>query len=211
MNKLAKGFRLAGAGLLVSALLLGLFNIWDDQRAARESERTFAVIQQTRQRNLEEERFLLPQAEEYQIPFYEAFPDVAMPVLTVDGIGYVGTLAIPSQSLYLPVIETWSYANLKKSPCRYSGSAYRNDLILCAHNYTKHFGCLASLDPGTILQFTDCDGNKFVYTVTEMEILQPKDTEAMEEGDWDLTLFTCTIGGGARVTVRCARLDTDSE
>ena len=29
------------------------------------------------------------------------------------------------------------------------------------------------------------------------------DVEAMESGDWALTLFTCTIGGKTRVTVRC--------
>ncbi len=208
MNKLAKLLQLAGAGLLLSAVLLGLFNLWDDRRAAQQAETAVTVLQELRQQNIEEEQFQLPQAEEYQPPFYEEFPDVEMPVLTVDGIGYIGTLDIPSQGLSLPIIDTWSYPNLKKSPCRYSGSAYRNDLILCAHNYTRHFGCLASLAPGTLVQFTDCDGNTFEYTVTELEILQPQDTEAIQAGDWDLTLFTCTIGGRTRVTVRCTLLES---
>lgn len=26
----------------------------------------------------------------------------------------------------------------------------------------------------------------------------------MKEGDWDLTLFTCTFGGQQRFTVRCS-------
>ena len=33
---------------------------------------------------------------------------------------------------------------------------------------------------------------------------------SMEEGDWDLTLFTCTIGGKTRITVRCARISADN-
>jgi hypothetical protein len=28
-----------------------------------------------------------------------------------------------------------------------------------------------------------------------------------EENDWDLTLFTCTLGGSFRVTVRCTAME----
>ena len=35
------------------------------------------------------------------------------------------------------------------------------------------------------------------------EILQPGDVEEMLSGGWALTLFTCTLGGRTRVTVRC--------
>lgn len=207
MNKLAKGLQMAGAGLIIAALLLVIVNLWEDQQAARETQAAVAAIRQVRQQNLREETFLLPQAEEYQLPFYEEFPDVEMPVITSAGVDYIGTLEIPSQSLSLSVIDSWSYPNLKKSPCRYSGSAYTKDLILCAHNYTKHFGCLASLEPGTQILFTDCDGNVFSYEVTEMVLLRPEATEAIQEGNWDLTLFTCTVGGSSRVTVRCTLTD----
>jgi sortase A len=30
--------------------------------------------------------------------------------------------------------------------------------------------------------------------------------EEMESDEWDLTLFTCTIGGKSRVTIRCERV-----
>jgi sortase A len=36
-----------------------------------------------------------------------------------------------------------------------------------------------------------------------MEILSPFAVEEMTSGDWDMTLFTCTVGGQSRVTVRC--------
>jgi sortase A len=29
----------------------------------------------------------------------------------------------------------------------------------------------------------------------------------LNSGDWDLTLFTCTIGGVSRVTVRCQKAE----
>ena len=203
MNKLAMGLRLTGGVLMASALLLTAWNLWEGRRAAQQTQTAVAAICQVRQQNRQEETFLLPQAEDYQLPVYEEFPQVEMPVITAEGIDYIGTLEIPSQALSLSVIDTWSYPNLKKSPCRYSGSVYTKDLILCAHNYAKHFGCLASLAPGTEICFTDCDGNLFTYEVAEMVILQPEQLEAMQEGDWDLTLFTCTVGGSSRVTVRC--------
>ncbi len=33
------------------------------------------------------------------------------------------------------------------------------------------------------------------------------DVEEMITGDWDLTLFTCTLGGQTRVTVRCQLIE----
>ena len=55
------------------------------------------------------------------------------------------------------------------------------------------------------MRFTDVEGNVLSYTVAETELLDGSDVEAMEAGDWDLTLFTCTVGGKTRVTVRCLR------
>ena len=51
------------------------------------------------------------------------------------------------------------------------------------------------------------DGNVFRYEVVDMETIPPEGVEAMITGDWDLTLFTCTTGGSARVAVRCVRTD----
>ena len=43
--------------------------------------------------------------------------------------------------------------------------------------------------------------------MTELELLWPEQTEEMLSGEWDLTLFTCTLGGRQRVTVRCDRIE----
>ena len=51
------------------------------------------------------------------------------------------------------------------------------------------------------------EDNDFEYEVVSLEILNPEDVEPMEEGDWDLTLFTCTIGGQTRVTIRLERVE----
>ena len=56
---------------------------------------------------------------------------------------------------------------------------------------------------GDEITFTDVDGNMFGYEVIELETLSPFAIEEMTGGNWDLTLFTCTVGGQYRVTVRC--------
>lgn len=139
------------------------------------------------------------------LPSYLLDPTMEMPVTEIDGHSYIGTLEIPVLELSLPVMDAWSYPNLKLSPCRYKGSAYLDDLIVAGHNYKTHFGHLYQLRAGDEVLFTDADGNLFSYTVAEVTKLGPRAVEEMETGDWDLTLFTCTVGGKARVTVRCTR------
>ena len=111
---------------------------------------------------------------------------------------------IPSLELSLPVMSDWSYPQLKKAPCRYVGSVYSHDVVICGHNYDRHFGRLKELVPGDEVRFTDMDGNVFRYSVCAVEQLAKTAVEEMQTGDWDLTLFTCTKGGVMRVTVRCA-------
>ena len=42
------------------------------------------------------------------------------------------------------------------------------------------------------------------YTVEEVEILDGTDISGMLSGSWALSLYTCTYGGSARLTVRCS-------
>ena len=144
---------------------------------------------------------------EVEIPDYVLDPNHEMPVRNIGGEDYIGVLEIPSLGLMLPVMSEWSYPRLKIAPCRYTGSAYQGNLIIAAHNYRSHFGNLKELCEGDVVCFTDMDGNVFSYEVMFLEVLQPTDVDEMESGDWDLTLFTCTVGGKSRVTVRCERTD----
>lgn len=129
-----------------------------------------------------------------------------MPEETIDGRSYIGVLEILSLSLQLPVIGSWSYAELREAPCRYAGSAYQKNMVIAGHNYSSHFGNLKNLSQGDTVIFTDVDGNRFHYRVIELETLAPDAVDDLTSGDWDLTLFTCTIGGRSRVTVRCSEV-----
>ena len=62
------------------------------------------------------------------------------------------------------------------------------------------------LEEGDTVLFTDCAGAQYQYQVSQIEEVNGDDAAKMEEGDWDLTLFTCTYSGRSRVTVRCKRV-----
>lgn len=182
-------------GLLVfAALFLAMYNNYVEKQADEISRQALDELNN------------LPLSTE-SIPYYVLDPDMDMPVKTVNGRDYVGTLSIPVYDMELPVIAQWSYSDLKVSPCVYQGTPYKNNMIIAAHNYRSHFGNLKNLVTGNKITFTDNDGNTFDYEVLYVETLGSYDTEKMTEGEWDLTLFTCTYGGADRVTVRCQRIE----
>ncbi|MGN0315706.1 MAG: sortase [Fusicatenibacter sp.] len=207
-----KGFFWITTGLLLiaAALLLAAYNLYYDLRAEQSSGQVISQLKEAlHQKDAAEvsespsgEQEWVVSEEKSDLPDYVLCPDMEMPVETISGSDYIGVLEIPALGLSLPVFSEWSYPGLKIAPCRYSGSAYQKNLIICGHNYTSHFGNLKKLSEGDIATFTDMNGNVFTYKMTERETLQPFSTEEMESGDWDLTLFTCTIGGQSRVTVR---------
>lgn len=184
-----------GLLLIAAALLLTVFNLWDEWRADQAAEQVLD------QMTVQPED---PDASDGQgIPDYLLNPDMEMPVVEIDGNSYIGVLDIPALGLTLPVMSEWSYPNLRTAPCRYAGSAYKDNLVIAAHNYSTHFGQIKNLTVGDQVSFTDVDGNVFLYTVAEVQTLEPTAVEEMTDGGWALTLFTCTIGGQSRVTVRC--------
>ena len=128
-----------------------------------------------------------------------------MPVKNVDGKEYVGIITMHQLGIELPVMSDWSYSKLKQAPCLYSGSVYQDNLVIMAHNYRSQFGRIRRLTTGSQITFTDMDGNVFAYLVAAIEVLDPLEVENVTNGEWDLTLFTCTLGGESRVVVRCEK------
>ena len=135
----------------------------------------------------------------------EENPAETTQTITLDGKAYIGLISIPAIGITLPVNSTWNYTLLMQAPCCYQGSVRDNDLIIAGHNFNRHFGLLKTLKSGDEVTFTDTDGYVCHYTVTEIDTLDGYDVDGMTSGDWDLTLFTCTIGGVNRVTVRCRK------
>ena len=191
----------SGLLLIAAALCLFVYNKREAESAAQTAEQALQEISDV--------PHVLEQPQESEIhsiiPDYISDPTMEMPTVEVDGNFYIGILEIHALELSLPVISEWNDIRLKQAPCRYKGSVYLDNLIIAGHNYKKHFGGLKNLQIGDTITFTDMDEHCFSYTVTALEELDGTAIEAMESGDWDLTLFTCTIGGKKRVTVRCKK------
>lgn len=217
MKKKGTVFIVLGLLLIVGAFGLTAYNLITQDRAEKASAEIMGALEQVLPETREVENGIyvdsVPEnsdvytAPTYEVPDYILNPDMDMPTITVGNATYVGTISIPVLDLELPIHSDWDYTKLKTAPCVFSGTIYKDDLVICAHNYRKHFSKLRTLHSGDTVVITDADGNEFVYEVWEIEILQPTDLEAMIESDYDLTLYTCTTGGKTRLTVRCNKVE----
>lgn len=131
--------------------------------------------------------------------------DGTMPARLTDGINIAGVVSVPELEIEVPVAAEWSYENLRKSACRYSGTAEDGRLIILAHNYRRHFGNLKNAEIGDEVQFMYVNGKLYLYHITEVEILDKNELDRLTASDSDLTLFTCTYGGQKRIVVRCMK------
>lgn len=226
MNKRAeKVCMFLGAMLMLAALSLALWNYYADYRGKQVSQRVLeqlqgqipqqqtATLEQTEPSVSEMQEGTTSSLEEQDL--FAAYTTTAAqqetetaetPMIQIEEDWYIGILTIPALGVELPVLEAWSYANLRKSPCRYEGDPADDNLILAAHNYHSHFGNIGSLEEDDTVLFTDCAGTQYQYQVSQIEEVNGNNAAKMEEGDWDLTLFTCTYSGKSRVTVRCKRV-----
>ena len=202
-RKIGNTLILLGLLLLLGAGGLTAYNIWDGIRAERTSQH---IIQE-----MDIGQDLVEALDR------EPDDDPEMPVIEVEGYYYIGILEIPSLQLTLPVMDRWDYTRLKISPCVYSGSYKTDDLVICAHNYARHFSPVKWIDIGADVYLITVDCRVYHYQVTNRETLQPAAVENMIENtnnttdgtitnEWDLTLFTCNTGGQTRCAVRCARI-----
>ena len=206
MNK-GKVLIITGLLLIAAALCLTGYNLWSDYKAGKTADDAAQKVQGMINTDPvpPEGRMVTDDPADIEYPDYILNPDMEMPVKTVDGRDYIGTLSIPSLGILLPVQNEWNYPNLRVSPCRYSGTAYKGNFVICAHNYDRHFGQIKNLRYGDKISFLDLDGNRFSYIIEEVETLRPTAVEEMTSDEWDLTLFTCTLGGSTRIAVRCMK------
>lgn len=204
-QKIGKICMVLGALLILASLGLLAYNKWDAARADKAAQTALGELENTLTKTIEEKN----KADDVVLQ-PELDPDQPMTEVELDGWNYIGYLSIPSIGLNLPVMSEWSYAGLKIAPGRYSGSTYADNMVVCAHNYAKHFSPIKWLAEGAEVYFTDMNGMRWSYEVSAVETIQPTQIEKMTEKtedseNWDLTLFTCTTGGSARCAVRCVR------
>lgn len=188
-NRSGKIFITIGVVLVLAALLLLVYNGYEDYRAGQQAEMLMGEIHSI----IEEPE---PQ---------EDLPD-EMPVVMIEGNEYIGYVTIPDLGMELPVMADWDYYRLSLAPCRHFGSSRTDDLVIAAHNFKKHFGQLSRLDIGAEVIFTDMDNIINRYTLTELITLPPDAVDEVLNSKHDLVLYTCTPGGATRVAAFCDRV-----
>lgn len=193
-------FIVIGFIMLASAAALLLFDEKEGYDAAEISEEILETL---------ENDMLSDMKEGYSEPNGSQAVEASngtVPSRIVNGVNVIGVISVPSVGIEVPVAADWSYKNLKKSACRYSGSADTGGFIVLAHNYRRHFGNLTNSSIGDEVQFMDVNGVLYRYRITKKETLGKYELDALTETDDDLTLFTCTPGGAKRVTIRCEKV-----
>ena len=191
-----------GVLCLLAAAGIVLYNRWEAQQAAQSSK---ALLEDVRLA-MAENKISCPDGGDERLETKDDHAPVPAQMATVDidGDKCIGILSVPALGLELPVLTDWSYAKLKKAPCHYYGSCYEKNFVIAAHNFDAHFGRLSELQAGDIVIFTDVQGTGHSYEVVLLETLPPTATQTMIASGFDLSLYTCTPGGGNRVTVRCS-------
>lgn len=190
MNK--RGIVLVGIGifLICSSFVLQMYNDYENRTAGIVASETYNEIKETYLR-------------------VDDSNTVNKEFITIDGNNYIGTIAIPVLGLELPIMNDWDNDKMKIAPCRYYGSIYTNDLVLCSHSYDNLLGNIKDLNIGDMVIITDVNGEQFVYKVEVVEVLGPDDVTEMIESEFDLTLYTCTKDNLNRVTVRLNKITTN--
>ena len=198
---------ITGVVLLLGAAGLTAYNIHESSRAEQTAAEGLSAVAE----EIEAARSRAQNTGTSSISAQTQFAEETKELGTVQANGrtYVGIVEIPALGITLPVLSEWSYANLKIAPCLYAGSPYTNDLILCAHNYRSHFNGLRTVEMGADVYFTTVDGKTFHFVIANRETLQPDENDRLlkQDGSWQLTLFTCYVGGATRCVIRCELAD----
>lgn len=191
MNRIGKKLIILGFFLITISASLVIYNNYKEIVAGKKSKEVLTIMKTTFNNT-------------NQIIIDEEIKEMKM--VNINGYDYIGTITIPSLNLELPIMSDYDYNRLNIAPCRYYGSIYTDDLIICGHSYKTHFKYLSNLKQKDIVIFTDVNGYNYFYEVLEIEVLNPKEVSEMIDNDFDLTLYTCTNDGLNRITVRCNKI-----
>lgn len=190
---------LSGGAAIIFSLIIIVGNIRLDIQGKKKSENILSILDSEINSYVDKDN---------KITYTDSNGLKKLKTISVDNNYYSGIIDIPEINIRLPVMSEWNYDNLNISPCLFYNDEKNNKKIIAGHNYSSHFGKLKQLKNGDQVIFTDTENKTIVYKVDQIEILSSIDSDEMKSGDdWDLTLFTCTLSGQERLTIRCIKAD----
>jgi sortase A len=176
-GKLQKICILAGICLLVVAIGVLVFWQWQIHDSAEKAAYYVATL-----------RTLMPQPQG-AVP--EERRDNTMSTLSIDGIDFVGLLEIPRYGSALPVCADWGAPS--KYPCQFYGSIYERTMQIGGTSQKGQYDFYREISVGDAIYFTDMEGNRYAYSVTDVRYEKSADQAALQRKDASLTLFIKNI------------------
>lgn len=168
---------LVGVCLLVVAIGVLIFWQWSIHTSAEKAEYYVNTL-----------RTLIP---EPQGAVPEERRDNTMATLSVDGIDFVGLLEIPCYGSVLPVCADWGTPS--KYPCQFYGSIYNRTMQIGGTSQKGQYDFYREISVGDAICFTDMEGNRYAYSVTDVRYEKSADQAALQRKDASLTLFIKNI------------------
>ncbi len=186
-NTIRKFLIIVGVCLLAAAMALLIVWQWNVRAAEQNSKEYASII-----------RELIP---EQQGAVPEERRDNTMATLSVDGTDFVGLLEIPEYDSVLPVCNDWGKP--AKYPCRFSGSVYDRTMQIGGTSQKGQYDFYRDISVGDSVFFTDMEGNRFLYAVTDIRYEQNADQSTLQRRDASLTLFVKNIYAFEYIIIYC--------
>ena len=127
--------------------------------------------------------------------------DNTMPILSIDGTDFVGILEMPRYESALPVSSDWGH--IAKYPCRFSGSIYDRTIQIGATSQKGQYDFYREISVGDTIIFTDVEGNRYTYTVTNLQYKSHADQITLTRKESALTLFIKNVYAFEYLIVFC--------
>ena len=180
-------FLWVGIGLLVAtaiALLLWQWGIHSSQEKAAQYVSTIGTLIPEPQGAVLEER-----------------SNNTMATLSLDGTNFVGIVEMPKYGSSLPVGADWG--KVAKYPCRFSGSIYDRSMQIGATTQKGQYDFYREISVGDSVLYTDMEGNRFAYTVSDIRYEKHADQATLQKEDAALTLFIKNIYAFEYIVIFC--------
>ena len=176
-----------GVCLLVAAIVLLFAWQWNIHTSEQKAKEYVSVIR---------ERIPEPRG-----AVLEERKDNTMSTLSIDGTDFVGILEFPRFEATLPVCVEWGKP--EKYPCRFSGSVYYRTMQIGGTSQKGQYDFHRDISVGDNVSFTDMEGNRFLYAVTDIRYEKNADQSTLFCEDASLTLFIKNVYAFEYIIIYC--------
>lgn len=176
-------------GVCLLAVALGVLAVWQWNIHASAEKAEYYVNTL---------RALMP---EPQGAVLEERRDNTMSTLSIDGVDFVGLLEIPRFGSALPVCADWGTPS--RYPSRFHGSIYDRTMQVGATSQKGQYDFYREISVEDAVYFTDMEGNRYAYCVTDVRYEKNADQAALRQKDSAFTLFIKNIYALEYIIVFC--------